>query len=80
MKDAIDSFLAWLSSKLTYTGAGFGFSGWLFSSEAGVAVGFVGVFGGLGLTWYYKRKQDKREQAKEDREMAEHNRRMGMFE
>jgi hypothetical protein len=70
MNEQIDSFLAWVSSKLTYTGAGFGFSGWLFSSEAGVAVGFVGVIGGLWLTWHYKKKQDRREQTEHDRRMA----------
>jgi hypothetical protein len=73
---AIDATLASLGSKATYTGAGFGFSGFLFSSEMGVFVGFCGVVGGLLLTWFYKRKQDRRDEAREHREQAEHALRM----
>ena len=70
-QNTIDATLASVGSKATYTGAGFGFSGFLFSSEMGVFVGFCGVVGGLLLTWFYKRRQDRREQAIHDMHMQQ---------
>jgi membrane associated rhomboid family serine protease len=73
---AIEATLASIGSKATYTGAGFGFSGALLSSEMGVFVGVCGVVGGLILTWIFKRRQDKRDEAREQREIEAHKLRM----
>lgn len=68
-----EATLAAAGSKATYTGAGMTISGWLLSSEFAVLVGiFIGV-GGFLVNWYYKHKEDKRQQ-------LEHERRMGLYE
>ena len=69
-EQTIDASMAAAGSKATYAGAGFGFSGWLLSSEAGGLIGIVGGVGGLFLTWFYKRRQDRREQEEHDMRMA----------
>ena len=52
-----------LPPAMTYGGGGsaflFGFDSNFIGMVAGVVIGLIGV----ALTWYYKRKQDKREQA-----------------
>lgn len=65
----IDAALAAVGSKATYTGAGFSLSGWLLSSEAGVLFGIVIGVIGLGVNFYFKRREDRRLQ-------EEHNARM----
>lgn len=69
-QQTIDSTLAGIGSKATYTGAGFGFSGWWLSSEVGVFVGIIGVVGGLLVNMYYRRKDDRRRQAEHDLRMT----------
>lgn len=65
-----DATMATIGSKATYTGATSSIIGWLVSSEFGVLVGvFIGL-AGLFINWYYKHRQDKREE-------AEHRKRMG---
>lgn len=65
----VDATMATIGSKATYTGASASVLGWMISSEFGVIFGlFLGV-AGLGINWYYRHKEDKRQQ-------AEHNRRM----
>lgn len=70
---AFDATMAAAGSKATYTGATTSVVGWVLSSEFGVLVGLLLGVGGFAINWYYKHKQDKREQ-------AEHDRRMGLYE
>ena len=69
----IDATIASVGSKATYTGAGASVVGWVLSSEFGVFCGLMLGIGGFLVNWYYKHKQDRREQ-------AEHERRMGLYE
>lgn len=71
--ETIDATLAAAGSKATYAGAGTTVTGWLLSSEFGVLAGILIGVCGLCIQWYYRHKQDKREQ-------AEHDRRMGLME
>lgn len=65
----IDATMAAVGSKATYTGASASVLGWIISSEFGVLFGlFLGV-AGLGINWFYKHKEDKRQQAEHDRRM-----------
>ena len=70
---AIDATLAAIGHKTAQTGAITTLGGWVLSSEFGVLVGVVLGIAGLSIQWYYRRKQDQREQ-------AEHERRMGLME
>ena len=67
----LDSTLAAAGSKATYGGAGASVVGWLMSSEFGVLVGILIGVGGFCVNWYYRHKQDKREQAEHERRMRE---------
>lgn len=59
----VETALAAVGSKATYTGATATTFGWVLSSEFGIAVGvLIGILGFL-LNWYYSRKRDQREQA-----------------
>lgn len=69
----IDATMAAIGSKATYTGAGASVMGWMLSSEFGVLIGLMLGIGGFALNWYYRHKEDKRQQ-------AEHDRRMGLYE
>lgn len=65
----IDATMAAVGSKATYTGASASVLGWMISSEFGVLFGlFLGV-AGLCINWFYKHKEDKRQQAEHDRRM-----------
>lgn len=68
-----DASMAAAGSKATYTGATTSVVGWMLSSEFGILVGVVLGLGGFIVNWYYRHKQDKRDQ-------AEHDRRMGMYD
>lgn len=69
----IDATFASVGSKATYTGATTSVLSWVLSSEFGILFGLMLGFGGFCINWYYKHKQDRREQ-------AEHERRMGLYE
>ena len=69
----VDATLAAIGSKATYTGAGASIVGWLTSSQAGILFGIVLGVGGFLVNWYYRAKEDRRQQ-------AEHDRRMGLYE
>jgi hypothetical protein len=47
--------------------------GWVLSSEFGVLIGLLLGCGGFLVNWYYKHKEDKRQQ-------REHEIRMGMYD
>jgi hypothetical protein len=70
---AIDATIAAVGWNTTKAGAGTTLIGWLLSSEGTALLGIlIGVIG-LCIQWYYKHKQDRREQ-------REHEARMGMYE
>ncbi len=69
----VDATMAALGSKATYTGAGASIMGWMLSSEFGVLIGLLLGVGGFLINWYYKAKEDRRQQ-------REHDRRMGLYE
>lgn len=66
---AFDTAMAAFGSKATYTGATTSILGWIMSSEFGILIGIVLGVGGFIVNWYYKAKQDKREQELHDRRM-----------
>jgi hypothetical protein len=68
-----DATMAAAGSKATYTGASTSVVAWVLSSEFGILLGILLGLGGFVINWYYKHKQDKREE-------IEHARRMGMYE
>ena len=65
--------MAAAGSKATYGGATTSIVGWVLSSEFGILFGIMLVLGGFCVNWYYKHKEDKRQQ-------EEHDRRMGLYE
>ena len=65
----IDATLAAAGSKATYTGASASVVSWFLSSEFGVLFGILLGICGLAVQWYYRHKQDKREQAEHERRM-----------
>jgi hypothetical protein len=70
---SIDAAIAAAGSKATYTGAGASILGWMMSSQAGILFGIVLGVGGFAINWYYRHKENKRQQ-------AEHDKRMGLLE
>ncbi len=68
-----EATMAATGSKATYTGAGASVFGWLTSNEFAVLVGVVIAVAGFLVNWYYRHKEDKRQQ-------LEHERRMGLYE
>lgn len=67
---ALDATIAAVGQKMTYGGAAGTFVGFLLSSEGAALVGIVGVIGGLVIQFYFKRRQDKREQEEHAAKMA----------
>ncbi len=70
---AIDATIAAIGYKTAQAGAGTTLLGWLLSSQGAALVGMAIGLTGLLIQWYYRRKQDKREQ-------DEYERRMGLYE
>jgi NhaP-type Na+/H+ or K+/H+ antiporter len=73
---ALDATVVTLASKTTWAGSLTAVLGFLTSSGFGVLVGAVIGITGLLIQWYYRRKQDRREEAADRRAQAEHERRM----
>lgn len=65
----LDATMAALGSKATYTGASTSIVGWVLSSQFGVLAGILIGLAGLMINWYYKYKQDRREEAEHKRRM-----------
>lgn len=65
----VDATLATVGSKATYTGASASVLGWMFSSEFGVLFGLFLGLAGLAVNWYYRAKEDKRQQLEHERRM-----------
>jgi hypothetical protein len=68
-QQTFDAAMAAAGSKTTYAGASTSIAGWALSSEIGVLVGIVLGIVGLSINWYYRAKQDRREQAEHERRM-----------
>jgi hypothetical protein len=67
--EAIDATIAAVGHKTAQGGAGLTILGWALSSEGTAAIGlFIGAVG-LTIQWYYRRKQDRREQAEHEARM-----------
>jgi len=58
-----------IASKAAYGGGGTAFVSGLISNEVGVICGIVVGVAGLLVSWYYKAKQDRREQAEHEQRM-----------
>lgn len=67
----VDSALAAIGSKTMFTGAGVTVGAGIVSSDVGVLVGIVLGVVGLLVNWYYRARQDRREQAAHDKRMGE---------
>ena len=65
----VDAALAAVGSKSTYAGASVTVTGWLLSSEFAVLVGMLLGLAGFLVNWYYRHKEDKRQQAEHERRM-----------
>ena len=68
---ALEATIGSVASKATYTGATTSIVGWFLSSEFGILVGMVLGIAGFAVNWYYKLRQDRREQAEHERRMAQ---------
>lgn len=69
---AADAAIATTATKVTYTGAGMTISGWFFSSEFAVLMGVIIGVAGFIVNWYYRHKQDRREQVEHERRMRDY--------
>jgi hypothetical protein len=64
-----DATMAAVGSKATYTGAGASVLGWMLSSEFGILMGLLLGVGGFAVNWYYRAKEDKRQQLEHEKRM-----------
>lgn len=69
---AFDSTMAAAGSKATYGGASATVASWFLSSEFGMLMGIAIGIAGLITNFYFKYKEDKRQQAEHDRKMRMH--------
>ena len=65
----LDAAASALASKVTYAGAGTSVFGWLTSSEAGVVIGIVLGLLGLLVNYYFRRREDRRQQTEHEAKM-----------
>jgi hypothetical protein len=65
----IDATVSAVASKVTYGGAAASSVSWFFSSEFGVLCGILIGLIGLGVNWYFKRREDRRHQAEHEARM-----------
>lgn len=68
---AHEQTMAAIGSKATYTGASTSIVSWFLSSQFGVLAGVLIGIAGLMINWYYKYKQDKREEEEHKKRMSE---------
>lgn len=66
----LDTAVAALGSKATTAGVTTSTISWILSSEFGVLAGLLIGLGGFVVNWYFKVRQDKRDQLKHEAEMA----------
>ena len=67
----LDATIGTAASKATYAGAGMTISGWLLSSEAAILIGIVVGVAGFAVNWFYKHREDKRQQAEHEARMSQ---------
>jgi hypothetical protein len=67
---ALDATIATIGWNTAKVGAAGTFFGWLLSSQGAAVVGIIGVVGGLTIQLIFRWRQDQREQAEHDRRMA----------
>lgn len=70
MDESQQAALAALGSKAAYGGGGTAVVSGLASSEIGVICGIAVGVAGLLVNWYYKAKQDRREQIEHEKRMS----------
>jgi len=75
-QQSTDAFLGWLGHKGAMGGALTSIMGWALSDRGTATIGILIGLGGLAVQIYYKRKQDKREEAQAVRDQQEHDLRM----
>lgn len=68
---AIEQATAATASKLTYTGGATSMAGWLISSEIIAVGGFVLAVIGFAVNFYFKVRDDRRQQAIYDAQMRD---------
>lgn len=66
---AMEAAAAAIGSKATQAGAGVSILGWLTSSEAGVVIGIVLGLVGLVVNFWFKWREDKRQQVAHEARM-----------
>ena len=66
-----DATIAAGASKVTTVAAGSSVVSWFLSSEFGMLAGITIGLIGLCVNWFYRYKQDKREEEEHNRRMAE---------
>jgi hypothetical protein len=71
--DHADAAIAAIGHKTAQGGGAMTLLGWAVSSEGTAVIGILIGLTGLAIQWYYRRKQDRREQ-------EEHDKRMGLLE
>lgn len=71
MDESQQAAVAAIASKATYGGASTATLSWVISSEWGVLCGILVGVVGLLVNWYYRAKQDRREQREFDKRMAD---------
>lgn len=61
-QETVDATMAAIGGKTTYAGGGMAVGGWYLSNEffgiAGLCIGAIGLW----INWYFRRKQDRRDQ------------------
>lgn len=67
---AYEATMAAAGSKATYGGASATVASWFLSSEFGMLMGIAIGVAGLITNFYFKYKEDKRQQAEHDRKMG----------
>lgn len=73
MDESQQAALAAFGSKAAYGGGGTAFISGLVSSELGVICGIAVGVAGLLVNWYYKAKQDRRDEREHQRRMNSGN-------
>ena len=63
--------MATIGSATTKAGASVSVFGWLISQEGMTFIGAAVAVIGMGINWYYKRKEDRRGQEEHDARMRE---------
>lgn len=67
---ASDAAIAALASKTTWAGSITAIAGAFTSSGFGIGIGAVVAISSLLINWYYKAKQDRREQREHEKRMS----------